>query len=90
MAIALLPQCLRSRILQLQLGLKIRRGDDLRRHGTFPFQPGSYRIVGELRFVADQGAIKIARFDMTVVADHELDDDRSIVLTFQQRGKAGR
>ena len=72
---ALVSQLLCDFFLQFQLRLQIAGRRDLRRRGRFPFQPYARRVVLQLSFVADNGAIHAGRFQAATGIDHEFNHD---------------
>jgi len=90
MFVAELLQGLRRLILQLELLLQFGGGGYLGRGAGCAFEPGSHRVIGELRFVADDGAVDVARLDCARGIDHELDDNRGAVDIGEQGRGSGR
>ena len=86
-AVSCLPERLGRRVLQCELGLQ--RGG--RRHlarRRAPVDPRGHAVVRQLRRVAHDRAIDVARPHGAVRRHDELDHDAQVVLRFEKRRRA--
>ena len=88
---AYLAQRLRGLILELELSLQVGGSGDFWRGGSGGFEPCADGVVSELRLVADDGAIDVARLERAGGIDDKLDDDGGAVdIGEQRRGSGGK
>jgi len=87
--VTLLAQRLGDGVLQSELGLEFSGGGDCGWRGCFVIEPRADGAVGQLRLIANQGAIEVVRSDVTIVADDEFNHDGGVVLILEQRSETG-
>ncbi len=71
---ALAEHALGRRVLQLELRGQVGAGGHLGRRGSLALQPGSHRVVGQLRAVAHQRAINLSVGDRARLVHGKFDD----------------